>query len=272
MPEISVVLADRHPVTFDGAVPGMLADTCFVLGVRKCGSSIMNAMVADLARVSDRHYLDVAGGFFQADIPERVWRNDPMSQKLLVPGQTHGGFRAMPLVFADHDIFKAAQKILLVRDPRDALVSEYFSNAYTHTLPQQDDGVGATKDMLALRQTALKASIETYVLTRAAALDLTFMEYAGLADDPRLKIFRYEDVIFDKRQWLIDIAGHFGWPAPDTVFLNDVMGWADVVPDAEQADQFIRKVRPGDHKDKLGPAVIACLNSIMAPTLRLFGY
>jgi hypothetical protein len=272
LPELHVELADGHRVAFPDAPPGKLQDTCFVLGIRKCGSSIMNSMITDLARLNGRHYLDIAGRFFQADIPERVWRNDAASQKLLVPGQVHGGFRAMPLVFATHEVFAASRKILLVRDPRDALVSEYFSNAYSHALPHQDGGGGATADMLALRQAALKASIETYVLRQAAALNRTFMEYAPLVNDPRMLMFRYEDVIFAKRQWVADISAHFGWPAPSAETLDGMMGWADVVPDTERSDQFIRKVRPGDHKDKLGVDIIGRLNDIMAPALRQFGY
>ena len=272
MAELQVELADGSRVAFPDAPARPLDETCFVLGIRKCGSSIMNSMVTDLARLNGRHYLDIAGRFFQADIPERVWRNDVSSQKLLIPGQVHGGFRAMPAIFAAHPVFVRARKILLVRDPRDALVSEYFSNAYSHALPKQGGGGGATAEMRALRQAALAASIETYVLRQAEALNRTFTEYAGILDDPRLRVFRYEDVIFAKRQWVLDISAHFGWPPPSAAVMDGMMGWADVLPDAERPDQFIRKVRPGDHKDKLSPVIVERLNLAMAPALRLFGY
>ena len=123
MSNVWVDLRNGRRVAFPAAAQGALEDTCFVLGIRKCGSSIMNSMIADLARLNGRHYLDIAGGFFQSDVPERVWRHDPAACGALVPGQVHGGFRAMPLIFAGHPIFTAARKILLVRDPRDALVS-----------------------------------------------------------------------------------------------------------------------------------------------------
>ncbi len=267
-----VDLADGRRVTFEAARPGPVQETCFVLGIRKCGSSIMNSMVSDLARVNGRHYLDIAGRFFQADVPERVWRTDPASQNLLVPGQVHGGFRAMPLIFAGHPMFVRARKILLVRDPRDALVSEYFSNAYSHSLPKIETAGGATGDMLALRQAALSASIEAYVLRQAPAIHKTFMEYAEVMDDPRTRLFRYEEVILAKRQWVRDISRHFGWAAEDDGFLDGMMSWADVVPERERMDQFIRKVRPGDHREKLSAPVIAQLNEILAPAMRLFGY
>lgn len=267
-----VDLADGRRVSFEAAHPGTLAETCFVLGIRKCGSSIMNSMVADLARASGRHYLDVAGRFFQANIPERAWRTDPASQRLLVSGQVHGGFRAMPLVFAGHPVFSAARKILLIRDPRDALVSEYFSNAYSHALPEEGGAGGATAEMLALRRAALRASIETYVLKQAPALNRTFMEYEAVAQDSRTRLFRYEDVILAKRQWVRDIAAHFGWPPVENGLLDGMMGWADVLPAEERADQFIRRVRPGDHREKLSGEVVARLNELLRPAMDAFGY
>ena len=272
MTDVLVDLADGRRVTFQAGEAGILEESCFVLAVRKCGSSLLNSMVADLARQSGRHFLDIAGQFYHADVPERVWRQDPASCLLLVPGQVHGGFRAMPLIFASHPIYAASRKILLIRDPRDALVSEFFSNAYSHALPRIAAGGGATQDMLALRQGALRASLETYVLRQAAALNRTFMEYDATAADPLTLVFRYEEVIMAKRDWVRDIAAHFGWPKPEDAFLDGMMGWADVLPDSERPDQFVRRVRPGDHQEKLSPAVIRRLNDLMAPALERYAY
>jgi hypothetical protein len=274
--DLCVDLADGRRVSFQAAAPGTAAETCFILGIRKCGSSIMNSMVADLARVNHRHFMDVAGRFFEANVPERTWRVDPAARTLLVAGQVHGGFRAMPLAFARHPLYENARKILLVRDPRDALVSEYFSNAYSHSVPEHGTehagGENAAEDMLALRRAALQASIEAYVVRQAPALNRTFMDYEDAAADPNTKIFRYETVILAKRQWVRDIARHFGWPLPDDNLLDGMMGWADVVPEDEQPERFIRKVWPGDHKVKLGPDVVDRLNDILAPAMRLFAY
>ncbi len=271
MSNVWIDLEGGQRVGFQAGRPGEAAETCFVLGIRKCGSSLMNSIVTDLARQNGKFYLDIAGRFFEADIPERVWRNDPAARNLLVSGQVHGGFRAMPLVFARHELFTAARKILLVRDPRDALVSEYFSNAYSHSLPKGGQG-DATRELLALRQAALTASIEAYVLRQAPALNRTFMEYEAVAADPATKVFRYEDVILAKRGWVRDIAAHFGWPSVPDGFLDGMMSWADVVPPVERPEQFVRKVWPGDHREKLSATVIGRLDEMLAPAMRVFGY
>ena len=271
MSHVQVGLANGRMVEFPAAPPGRMEDTCFILGIRKCGSSLLNSVCTDLARMNGRHTLDIAGRFFQSDVPEQSWRNDPAALALLIPGQVHGGFRAMPLIFAAHPVFQEARKILMVRDPRDALVSEYFSNAFSHALPETS-GTGATQDLLALRRDAVSAALDATVLRRAGALNQTYVEYAGILGDPRLKLFRYEDIILAKRQWVHDIAAHFGWAPPDAGTLNAMMGWADVIPAGEMPGRFIRKVLPGDHRAKLSASIIARLNVALAPAMDLFGY
>ena len=46
----------------------------------------------------------------------------------------------------------------------------------------------------------------------------------------------------------------------------------DIVPKGENEDQHIRRVRPGDHLDKLRPDTIEQLNEIFAPFLDHYGY
>jgi hypothetical protein len=45
-----------------------------------------------------------------------------------------------------------------------------------------------------------------------------------------------------------------------------------VLPDAEQPTAFIRKVTPGDHREKLSPTIIEELNGVFADEMHLFGY
>ncbi len=266
-------LADGRSIKFDVDHKAGAANY-FVLGVRKSGSSIMNSMMESLARINGRNYVGIAGRLFGQNIPEKDWRTDPAVLQLFAPGNVYGGFRAMPLVFEQSPVFQAARKILLVRDPRDALVSEYFSNAYSHSLPGKGaaSAGGAREQMLNLREAALATRIEDYVLSRAKPLNQTLMEYAAVARDKQTRLFRYEEVIFDKRGWLRDIAAHFSWTAGSPAFLDGMMSWADVVPTAERNTEFVRKVTPGDHKDKLGPETIAKLDALLREPMRIFGY
>jgi len=275
MQMVRVQLATGRSVAFPLSQAGAACETCFVLSVRKCGSSLLNSMVADLARLNGRHFVDVAGIFFESDVPEQAWRTDRAVLALLRPGLVYGGFRAMPLVFATDGLFSQARKILLVRDPRDALVSEYFSVAYTHSVPQAATGApeaGVRARFLADREAAQRMAIADFVIQRAPELNRTMLEYQPCLADPRLRVFRYEDVILKKRQWVADICVQFGWPPPGAADLDGMMSWSDVVPEAERERAFIRRVLPGDHLEKLDGETIRTLDRILAPSMELFGY
>jgi hypothetical protein len=191
-----VKLANGRSVTFEVGDPALTPDggqtAFFVLGIRKCGSSILNSMLNDLGRLNGFPFVDIGGGFFANNIPEQDWREDPAALNALVPNTVYGGFRAMPLVFAQSPLYQASRKILLVRDPRDALVSEYFSIAFSHGLPDETAGEGgAREEFLALREQTLASHIETVVLERAGILGETFLEYAGTLADKQARVYRY---------------------------------------------------------------------------------
>ncbi|HEV8691929.1 MAG TPA: sulfotransferase domain-containing protein [Ideonella sp.] len=240
----------------------------FVLGVRKSGSSILNSMMTALAGHNGKTFVDIPGQLFKAGVRVKDWQHDGKLGTLFHGGNVYGGFRNAPLGVFELAAFRSARKILMVRDPRDALVSEYFSNAYSHSLPAGGKGL---EGMQKLRQEALASSLQAYVLERAQELSRTMMEYAPLVQAPNTRVFRYEDVILHKRELLVDICRHFGWPV-DEPFMQLVLGWADVVPGEERPEEFVRRVVPGDHREKLSADAIRQLDELLQAPMRAFGY
>ena len=230
-------------------------------------------MLQSLANINGRNYLDVGGSFFKNGIPEREWVAERSLVSLLAPGNLYGGFRSMPTGFLGADAFVRARKILLVRDPRDALVSEYFTVAYSHSVPASNSNKpGAREELLAAREQTRLSDITAFVLKNAVNLNRTMMDYIAVVGDPLLKLYRYEDVILEKLAWLASMAEHFGWDGGSPGFIEGMMGWADKVPHKEDPQAFVRKVLPGDHKEKLPQTVIAQLNEALSPSMQLFGY
>jgi hypothetical protein len=273
MPLKRIDIAGWPGVEFEIAKPDG-DDLNFVLGVRKCGSSLLNNMVNALAKINQRQFVDVAGTFFKANIPETEWRTSPAVLDMLCAGNVYGGFRSMPLAVAKAPQYLAARKILLVRDPRDALISEYFSTAYTHSLPSAttEASDGARERFLADRVVARASAIADFVLQKAKSMNRTMMDYEQTAADPRTKLFHYEDVILNKRPWLASMAAHFGWDGGAPGFIEGMMGWADKIPTQENPREFVRRVLPGDHKEKLPQTVIEQINATLSPSMTLFGY
>lgn len=240
----------------------------FALGVRKSGSSIFSSIVNALAIFNEVHTVDIPGALFSAGIRYVEWNTHPRIADLLWRGNVYIGFRDPPTAFYADPVFRGGKKILMVRDPRDALVSEYFSNAFSHSLPTEQTGDTVLEQE---RAKALQSSLEAYVLDRAEHLDATVSGYKRLIGDPNLLVLRYEDVIFDKRKWIGEIARHFGWQASDEL-IGNILSWADVRPDAENPQAFVRRVAPGDHLDKLSPGAITTVNGRLSGIWREFGY
>lgn len=267
----SITLANGRVISFDIRQDGA-GPPCFLLSVRKCGSTIANKICRALAAANDRCFVEVGHTFFANNVIWKIWSRDPALRQIIRPGVIYGGFRDPPLTWFGVPAFVAAPKLMLVRDPRDALVSEYFSNAYSHTVPppsgESDD---VAKLILTQRALALSESIEAYVLRRAEPMGLAFTRYAPILSMPNLLVLKYEDVILRKPELIAQLARHFGMSAaPHQVAA--ILKWADVLPASEDPRAFVRQVRPGDHARKLDAATIANLNKILADAMQLFGY
>ena len=243
----------------------------FVLGVRKSGSSMFNRACRLLAKFNEVNWIDVPGTMFQANVSADRWRGRTELSALVAGGNAYGGFRDCPDAIISDPGFVAARKVLLVRDPRDALVSEYFSNRGTHSLPPEGAPGGARAQMLQKRAAASAITVEDFARSDAPRMAQTLAAYARLRDDPRLLLLRYEDVVFEKGAMLDAVVAHFGWTLKPRK-RDVILGWIDTFPDAEDEHAFIRKVTPGDHREKLSPATLAAIAPVLAPAMAAFGY
>jgi len=243
----------------------------FVLGVRKSGSTMFNRAAQLMAKFNAVNWVGVPDILFRANVNVTQWQSDPESASLLRGGNVYGGFRNFPIGMSDAALFKDAQKVLLVRDPRDALVSEYFSTAFTHSVPQATGADGAREKLLEMREAALGMSADQFALKGAERMARTLSEYIPLLQDPRLLVYRYEDIIFDKQRLFRGTIEHFGWKLNDQQ-LARILELVDVKPAAEQSTQFIRKVTPGDHREKLSADTITEITEVLAAGMRAFGY
>lgn len=255
--------------TLDESKPG---PAYFILGVRKSGSSMFNRICKLLAKHNNYNFVDIAGSMFSNNVNAGMWLKDPALNDIMMGGNVYGGFRNFPVSIADNPIFTNGKKVLLIRDPRDALVSEYFSNAYSHSLPSAKAGDGSVREnLLRQREEALSKPIAEYVAQRANLMRKTLDEYKSLLKDRNTKIFKYEDIIFNKKELIQTVVAHFGWECKPRQ-LEAILGWVDVKPNQENPTQFIRKVTPGDHREKLDTSTIKQLDGELEPVLKTFGY
>jgi hypothetical protein len=271
MAEIEICLATGRQSRFEIDI-GLDGPAFFLLSARKCGSTLFNNIAEALAIANRLRYVGVADQFFAENIRVADYRRDPALLRLLRPGNVYGGFRDMPLAFLESELFLTSPKLLFIRDPRDALVSEFFSLAYSHPIPlPSTEGDDVTRLMQGERAAALLAGIDALVIERAGMLAGAMLQYAPIVGMPSTLVLKYEDYIFRKGELISLIARWFGW-YHDEELTRLILEWADVRPQREDPDAFIRRVTPGDHREKLRPATINTINAALRPAMELFGY
>lgn len=243
----------------------------FVFGLRKSGSTLLNETVLYLAQRNDVNWVSIPDQLFLANIDFDTDCRRTFPQKLIQPGNVYGGFRVCPNLLGSNELFNSAPKVLMIRDFRDALVSQYFSALKSHFIPQGDDSAGPRRELLNARRSIKKMTIDEFVIGAAPALGKDAMEYQRLIADSNLITIFYENVIFEKNRMITMICEHFGWSVSESG-RSDILAHIDVRPTKERANAFVRKVSPGDYLEKLAPDTIAKLNEILHEPMKLFGY
>lgn len=232
-------------------VPGE-GESIFVMAVHKSGSTLLNGIVTRLARRAQKPFLSIHDQLFRQGSPIHkapaevfeIWKR---------PGYTFGGIRSFNPLFETDGFRRDARKILLVRDPRDIATSLYFSLAKSHTMP----GAGQLQESFAkAREEAQQIDVNEYILKgRADSVLNTMAAFTRLLGSQKLNVFRYEDVVYSKREWILELARIFEVRVPDPL-MERMLKQFDVVPGAEDASKHVRQVKPGNFQKHLAGAAV----------------
>ncbi|MEK6233849.1 MAG: sulfotransferase domain-containing protein [Planctomycetales bacterium] len=166
-----------------------------------------------------------------------------------------------------------------LRDPRDILVSAYFSFGWMHVQPQgmSDEEWTNYQDHIQ-NQTA-----DEYALANQATLWDRIAPLLDVVDSlPNIHVVRYETMVLNYREWLGEFQEAFGLSQDELDDYHqrhkaEFENIAELTPekiqqgDCKGPDFHKRKVYPGDYLDKLQPETIVALNKTFAPLAR-FGY
>lgn len=261
---------EGETVTLDPPPPGA-ADhpSVFFVGLPKAGSTLLNRIMRPLAEASGLTYYGVheqlrAIGVRPSDFPAAI------NAVFLPTGYAFGGFRSLPgqMRLPAH---ASGRTVLLVRDPRDMLTSLFFSVAYSHAPPGTGAGGGLAERFEQRRSEASGGDIDEFVLRTMNTVVGQFRAVRNKLNGIDAKVFRYEDVVFDKLRWTEEMVEYLGMKvAPELV--RETVAANDIRPQTEDATQHVRRVVPGDHAQKLKPQTIAALNEGFADVLGLYRY
>jgi hypothetical protein len=239
-------------------------ETVLAFSHHKAGSTMLYGILEDLAKIVGVTYVSVPSELFRRGIEPRLVEFDVDWH---ATGYCFAGFRFSP---GPLPLLETARSILLVRDPRDAVVSLYYSARESHPLPSH----GALRQRLvSRRERARLTPIDEWVIENHGAVTETLAGYVaqGLLSRRNVAVYRYEDVIYRKRAWVDDMLSWYGWTAPEDV-IEGVVRKYDVFPQKTFPDRHIRQVHPGNHRNVLRPATCEKLNVCFGDLLAALGY
>jgi Sulfotransferase domain len=248
---------------FDLEEPGDFP-SFFVFAMHKSGSTLMNRMLDQALSAAGVPQVPLPSIAFEAGLPANEILNP---EELIFPqGYCYRNFHGFPPYLHRFDI-SGNKKILLIRDPRDIVVSYYFSMAKSHRLPR----LGVVKRyLLNMRDKARTANIDQFCRSVAKEFKSQFRSYQSILSTD-LRLYRYEDVVFDKKAWLEDMLGYVG-VALSPAKLGRIARENDIWPEVERPSKHIRQVMPGNFRKHLSRESIDVLNAEFEPLLTEYKY
>lgn len=239
-----------------------------IFAMPKSGSVLLDGIMRELSTNVDVTYVSIMQEFFTLGVPDK---NMPIetSEIFRSGGYCYGGFRYFPRRF-DIPILSESKTILLVRDPRDMLVSHYFSMRESH--PEPGKFLKTVNPKMTMREMARSMVIDQYVQYAAKTFRNFLRNYIQyLCDLHETKIFRYEDIIYDKVNWVEDIVEYIGWDVPMTT-VRTIGKQFDIIPNKENTSKHVRQVHPGNYRKKLSGTAIEWLDDYFSKEMDFFNY
>lgn len=163
------------------------------------------------------------------------------------------------------------QTVIMVRDPRDVLVSGYYSYAHSHKLPPSAE---KAEEFLAFRAHVQEMSVDEYALEIGENLKERLQKYVNFCQmNSNVCVLKYEDMIADFPNWLDALLAYCQLQISvslRTTLINEANQTKQ--KKKEDVSQHRRQVTPGDHLRKLKPETVSHLNILFADILQQFRY
>lgn len=156
--------------------------------------------------------------------------------------------------------------VFFIRDPRDILVSQYYSFGFTHGLSPVERIRQLEK---AEREFVRSMDVDAYVVHAATKLRDDMLVIDNLASQCRISaLLRYEDMINDFDRFRNALSRLLDF---DPEVLEEL--YRQSRPrESEDTHSHKRSGRVGDYAEKLRPETVSELNAILMPVLNRFGY
>ncbi|HLO15690.1 MAG TPA: sulfotransferase domain-containing protein [Anaerolineales bacterium] len=164
--------------------------------------------------------------------------------------------------------------VLMLRDPRDVLVSNYYSIAYSHGLPIE--GSMRHDGFVQERMRAREMSLDDYACDQSSWVKGVYERYYNLLVKKYPPSFyyytSYEAMVGDYPRWLKDLLAYLELDVPTSLVDALIDKNERSRPAQEDIYKHRRLGRSGDYLEKISPKTISYLNEDLKEMLSVFGY
>ena len=239
-------------------------------------SSYVSDLLWVLAREEGVTLINLEGYFWNGGgsenglSPPDQWEKIVYKQKGYLYGPINifnGPFR---IYFEEIPSLEKYKVILMLRDPRDVLVSAYFSTAYSHRMPRRNPS--EANRLRTAREEALRMTIDEHVLKEADVVSDIYLRCCQkLLNKSYVLFVKYEEMVNDFESWLDKIID-FAEFHPSEKIRSEIMRGANFKVEKENIYAHKRQVTPGDHRRKLKIETIDALNANFRNILEQLSY
>lgn len=227
----------------------------------KCASTFFSKLLHEVGQETPFFHINYDSYFAGQQVPvEKAFEGNEFLEK----GFKEQGFVYGPMRSNRGIPFKKNYKnVLILRDPRDVMVSLFYSMRYSHSL--------VSKSMISIRQEAEKHDIDSYTFLRAQEFRKKYDSYKELLNqDYNTLYLRYDDLIDNPEISLKKVINFIGVRInPETS--KDLI--AHLKPtDSGSIYSHKRSGRSGEYKEKLKPVTIDFLNQQFEEVIPYFGF
>ena len=263
MSKFDLVALSGANYSIDTPAPTRECPSAFLFAYAKSGSTLMDRMVREYCGAIKQASFSLFGEAFQQGVRPQDIGSDA-AHCFVEKGVVYTGFRSYPLSFKLN--LKNTKNLILVRDPRDMLVSLYYSISKSHVALNDKDGSWERE-----RAEVQSKQLNEFVLERSFSYAEYFKWYGNAFQGVDVKAVRYEDIIYRKLDWMVELIEWLELPLERDI-LQKVVAKHDVLPSKEDEGSHIRQVHPGNYKSKLERETIMKLNRRLINFLETYGY
>jgi hypothetical protein len=240
----------------------------------KCASTFVSRFLAAVDGVDGYRHFDYAGSIYRLgnklnlENPYLIERRG--GNLLFRPyGEIYGPLRS-PIEIPNRENFV---NIFFLRDPRDVLVSAYYSFAYSHSIPKHDQ---SRSRLLEMRERVLSSTIDDYCLREADNWIIPYYrQYEEYRESsPDSYFFSYDEYRMDPETFIENIFKKSGFYSFEKKLVRVLAARAKPVQNDPEKRKHLHKRSgfSGQFETTLSTKTVNLLNEKLSLILRYWGF